>query len=783
MSIIGVSVHITGIVQGVGFRPFVYNLAEKLSLSGWVRNTSAGVDILLQGPPAAVKDFLSTLKQNPPPLSKIENIATHSSQPQEIYNFRIIHSEPVPDAFQPISPDVCICNDCLRELFTPTDRRYRYPFINCTNCGPRFTIIQDIPYDRSSTTMADFPMCPACRSDYEDPRNRRFHAQPIACSDCGPHVWLESGIDGTIVRNDAAINSARKLLYEGKILAIKGLGGFHLACDATNPSAVIELRNRKLRIDKPFALMLPDLHTVEKHCLVDEISRQLLSSPQRPIVILPRRPGSKIVPEVSPNQNTIGIMLPYTPLHYLLFAKDSTSNDHLIFDDLCLVMTSGNFNEEPIATDNDEARQRLSTLADAFLFHDRPIYIRCDDSVVRILNSGHLYSIRRSRSYAPSPIHLSHTSPPLLATGSELKNTFCLARGNHAFLSHHIGDMENFETLQSYMDGVTHLESLFRIQPELLACDLHPDYLATHYAVDRSQREGIALKFIQHHHAHIAACMVENGLKGDEPVIGVALDGTGYGEDGAIWGGEFLVSDYDGYQRAFHLKYYPLPGGDVSIRKPARIALAYLWQSGIPWDKNLPCVDAIDPEERSVLISQLEHLINTPMTSSMGRLFDAAASIIGIKHQVNYEAQAAIELEDIVDPFEKKSYPFILETSDNYRPGLIDPKPMIAALCSDVLSNTPTPTLAARFHNTIAEMIGQTVHSVRLQTGINLVVLSGGVWQNMTLLNKSLDLLKNDHFIVYTHSQVPTNDGGISLGQAAIASYQSVSGIKENLCV
>ena len=563
----GISIHVTGIVQGVGFRPFVYNLAEKLLLSGWVRNTSAGVDIYLEGQSSAIGEFLSALKKSPPTLSKIDNIIAKPSQLQGVSNFQIIHSESVPDAFQPISPDVCICNACLRELFDPNDRRYLYPFINCTNCGPRFTIIKDIPYDRPLTTMAGFAMCPACREEYENPLDRRFHAQPIACSNCGPQVWLESSTYKPMARKESAFQLAREMLFAGKILAVKGLGGFHLACDATNRSAVVELRQRKLRIDKPFALMLPDLRTVEKHCFVDGYSRILLTSHQRPVVILQRRPESQIAREVAPEQDTIGVMLPYTPLHYLLFANETTRSDQLNFDELCLVMTSGNLSEEPIATDNEEARHRLPNLADAFLFHDRSIHIRCDDSVVRSMPTGEMYPIRRSRSYAPYPIRLPQKSPHLLATGGELKNTFCLARDYHAFLSHHIGDMENFETFQSYVDGIAHMERLFRVQPALITCDLHPDYLSTRYALEHAQRESLGLTYVQHHHAHIASCMIDNGLTGEEPVIGIAFDGTGYGQDGMTWGGEFLVADYSGYTRPFHIKYFPLPGGDMSIRE------------------------------------------------------------------------------------------------------------------------------------------------------------------------------------------------------------------------
>jgi hydrogenase maturation protein HypF len=771
MTITGIEIHVTGIVQGVGFRPFVYNLAKKLLLGGWVRNTSAGVDIFLDGSPEKINEFLHALKHSPPPLSKIENITSSSCLTQGMIDFNIIHSESIPDAFQPISPDIGICDDCLRELFNPNNRRYRYPFINCTNCGPRFTIIKDIPYDRAYTTMASFAMCESCKSEYENPLDRRFHAQPIACPECGPHVYLQSGNDEPIFSDNQVIIHARRLLSEGKIIAIKGLGGFHLACDALNHKAVHELRQRKLRVDKPFALMMPNMMTVEKHCFVDDEGRKLLLSPQRPIVILPRRPDSQIAQQVAPGQSTLGVMLPYTPLHYLMFAGETTNSKDLIFDELCLVMTSGNLSEEPIVTNNEEACQRLANLADTFLLHNRSIHIRCDDSVLRTTPRGKSTPIRRSRSYTPFPINLPHISPSLLATGAELKNTFCLARDNYAFISHHIGEMENLETYQSFVDGIDHMQRLFRIQPSVIACDLHPDYLSTHYAINRAQNEGLSLIQIQHHHAHITSCMAENKLTGDEPVLGIAFDGTGYGQDGAIWGGEFLIADYKHFIRAYHLGYFPLPGGDTATRKPARIALSYLRQSGVEWNEQLPCYDALCADERTILDSQLKHKINTPITSSMGRLFDAIASLVGVRHKVNYEAQAAIELESLVDPSEESSYSYNIVSSNLLDEGVIDPTPMIQTIATDVLSHSPIRIIAARFHNTIAQMVIDVARSIRIQTGINRVVLSGGVWQNMVLLNKSTELLENNGFSVYTHQQVPPNDGGIALGQAAIAAF------------
>lgn len=580
----GLRVHISGIVQGVGFRPFVYGLAVRFDLKGWVRNTSAGVDIEVDGKQDVLDAFLKALRDEAPPLAHIDGLTVSTIPASGFCSFEIVHSESISTAFQPISPDIAICDDCLRELFDPSDRRYHYPFINCTNCGPRFTIIQDIPYDRPRTTMSPFAMCPGCGREYGDPLDRRFHAQPVACPACGPRIWLE-GRNAQHVSQDNAIAETRRLLCEGRIVAVKGLGGFHLACDATNPKAVTELRHRKLRVDKPFALMMPDLEVVERHCLVNGEERELLLSSARPIVLLRRRPESNIAREVAPQQDWLGIMLPYTPLHYLLLERSGQFPE-------ALVMTSGNLSEEPIATDNDEARTRLSSLADAFLFHDRDIHIRCDDSVVRVFSDHKrqiehgksVYPLRRSRGYSPFPVKLPWEVPPLLACGPELKNTFCITNKSYAFLSHHIGDMENYETLKSFEQGIEHFEHLFRVKPEAVACDLHPNYLATRYALERAEHEHLMAIGVQHHHAHIAACMAEHGLDGTRPVIGIAFDGTGYGEDGAIWGGEFLVADYKGFQRAAHLEYFPLPGGDAAIRQPARTALSLLWALGLDWD-------------------------------------------------------------------------------------------------------------------------------------------------------------------------------------------------------
>jgi hydrogenase maturation protein HypF len=753
---VGARIHVTGVVQGVGFRPFVYALAKRLELFGWVRNTSAGVDLEVDGELEAIKSFERALHEEAPPLAKIDCIEIEVIQPIGFSEFLIIHSQPLEGAFQPISPDVSICEDCRREMDDPEDRRYRYPFINCTNCGPRFTIIEDIPYDRPKTTMASFELCSHCSDEYHDPLDRRFHAQPVACSDCGPKVWLE--MDGDVIAEaEDAIQEARRLLKKGKVIAIKGLGGFHLACDATSVEAVAELRRRKHRVDKAFAVMMVELETIEKHCFLDNRERELIGSHERPIVIVKRNPNSSIAREVAPGQDTLGVMLPYSPLHYLLLEVEQGFPESL-------VMTSGNFSEEPIATSNEDARGRLAPLADAFLLHDRGIRIRCDDSVVRAFEQS-VYPLRRSRGYAPYPVHLHREAIPLIGVGGELKNTFCLTRGRYAFLSQHIGDMENYETLASFEDGVEHLENLFRIKPEAVIYDLHPNYMSTRYALERAEREGLPAVGVQHHHAHIAACMAENGLDGKDPVIGVSFDGTGYGDDGAIWGGEVLVCDYSGYERKYHLSYIPLPGGDKAVREPWRVALAWLDRMGIEPATIPSFLQARTPEEIKVVLQQIEKGINTPLTSSMGRLFDVAATLCGIRYTVNYEAQAAIEFEALVDPAVTEAYSFGIEEH------VIDPVPALRGLIQDVQKRVPVGKIAACFHNGLIKVILDVCRDIRSKTGIRDVALSGGVWQNMVMLKQAVDDLQTEGFSVFLHREVPANDGGIALGQAVVGMH------------
>ena len=775
----GRTIHITGIVQGVGFRPFVYGLAQRHGLTGWVRNSSAGVEIELNGETAVLDQFVSDLQTQLPPLAQIDSLAVSPSAPNGATAFEIIPSQPVAGAFQPISPDMSICDDCRHELFDPQDRRYRYPFINCTNCGPRFTIIRDIPYDRPLTTMAAFDLCPDCAAEYHDPLDRRFHAQPVACGVCGPHVWLEklevaSGkwqvAGGKLSEQTIAL--AREMLVAGRILGIKGLGGFHLACDGLSETAVSELRRRKLRVDKPFALMVYDVATAAQFCYVNEAERELLTSRERPIVLLQKRPDCPLAESVAPGQNHLGIMLPYTPLHYLLLEPAAAFPT-------ALVMTSGNLSEEPIVTDNDEARERLAPLADALLLHNRPIETRCDDSVVRVTAAAGTTYLRRARGYAPMPLKLPWDAPPVLAGGAELKNSFCLTNGRYAFLSHHIGDLENYETLQSFEQGIDHLQRLFRVTPELLAYDLHPNYLATRYILERAEREGVTAVGVQHHHAHIAACMAEHGLSGEQPLIGLSFDGTGYGEDGAIWGGEVLLADYKGYERPYHLDYFPLPGGDKATREPWRIALALLHAANLDWDEDLPPVQfTVDSGQLTVdnslstinyqlstINHQLKSGLNTPLTSSMGRLFDGVAALIGLRQTVNYEAQAAMLLEAMVDPEENGRYPLHLDQER----GVIEWRGLVTAVVADLRAGVAPGQMAARFHNSLAHLCLTVCQQLRQQHGLNEVALSGGVWQNVTLLAKTAELLTNHNFTLYLHHKVPANDGGLALGQAAVA--------------
>ena len=783
-------ISITGVVQGVGFRPFVYNLARRMGLSGWVLNHSGGVDIEVEGQEGTVAAFVDALEAEAPPLARIESLEARSIELPGYEGFEIRKSRREAGRSQLISPDVATCDDCVRELFDPADRRYRYPFINCTNCGPRFTIIEDIPYDRPNTTMRVFPLCEDCREEYEDPSDRRFHAQPNACPVCGPRIWLVPGeradaaaASGAVVEappagveTESVLSEIETRLRRGEILAIKGVGGFHLACDATQPEAVDRLRGRKRRPHKPFAIMVPTLADAKAICVVPPAAEAQMTSPRCPIVLLDARghppEGMAIAENVAPNARTLGVMLPYTPLH------------HLILRDIGrpLVMTSGNLTEEPIAKGNAEALRRLASLADAFVLHNRDIYARYDDSVVQVIRLPNeegeggtaetlIQPVRRARGYAPFPIRMSFDAPRIFAAGPLLKNTFALARGRYAFVSQHIGDLERIETLEHYEAALETYQHLFRLDPERVACDMHPDYLSTRYAETYAREHGLPEPLrIQQHKAHIASCLVENGWgPEDGPVLGVSFDGTGYGEDGAIWGGEWFVGDYHGMQRTAHLAYLPLPGGDAAIRHPWRIAVAYLYallgQCDVPG--GLQC-----PAEAMMVRQQVERSINTPQTSSMGRLFDAVSALLGICTEISYEAQAAIEMEHVASaysgPYEGE-YPFDLNGGDGIlEVGLTG---LFEALIAAMAEGRPVPEIAWRFHATVAAMIDRVCRRLRDRTGIETVALSGGVFQNRLLLQLVIPRLRGAGFDLLLHNQVPCNDGGVSLGQVALATF------------
>ncbi len=756
MPIVNKRVHITGIVQGVGFRPTVFNLAQKHVLTGWVLNNAHGVEIELRGSEQNVQAFIQDLQQNPPPIAVIDSFVVEDADDHAYADFQIRHSENDPSVFLPVSPDLNICPDCRHELFDPSDRRYRYPFINCTNCGPRFSIVTGIPYDRPNTSMAGFALCPDCAGEYQDPANRRFHAQPIACPVCGPQVWYEEGGERLSEREDA-IQAARRALVEGKILALKGLGGFHLACDAQNLKSVEKLRLRKRRSGKPFALMAFDLEKIKEFATASIEEEKLLTSPMAPVVLLETTPaGRELLRLVAPDQNRLGFMLPYTPLHLLLLEPAEGFPK-------VLVMTSGNLSEEPIAYSNAEARNRLSPLADGFLLHDRPIHIRIDDSVVSVIE-GITHIQRRARGYAPSPMQIPTACIPTLACGTELKNTFCLVRDQYAFVSHHIGDLENQETLIAFEDAIKHYEKIFRIKPQLLAADMHPDYLASRYARQRAAEENLPLVEVQHHHAHIVSCMAENAFKQREPVIGLAFDGTGYGTDGAIWGGEVLLADWKNFQRLYHLEYMSLPGGDAAVRKPARMALSLILQAGIdPKSFPFPFHQSLDPDEQAAVANQVHTGFNSPKTSSLGRLFDGVAALIGLHQKISYEAQNAIALETIVDPEEQSGYDFAIEASQ------ILVSPVIRSIVEDIKRNVDPAVISARFHKGLTTCAVTVCEQIRSQTSLNQVVLSGGVWQNKVLIRQTIAALKASKFEVFWPHKLPTNDGGVSLGQALVA--------------
>jgi hydrogenase maturation protein HypF len=748
-------ISVTGVVQGVGFRPFVYQLAKQNALTGWVRNTSGDVTILVEGPRSSLERFLEQLK-NGPPQAHIERISVSEEKPDNYAEFSIKESLAKENEYQLVSPDLATCPDCLKEILDPLDRRYRYPFTNCTNCGPRFTIIQDIPYDRPRTTMGVFKMCPRCQEEYDDPSDRRFHAQPNACPICGPHLELIDQ-DGRLQTGVDVISRAAGLLAEGKILAIKGLGGFLLACDARNDQAVKSLRERKHRPAKPLAVMLKDRAEVQKYCEIGPGEGELLASTASPIVLLKLNGACRLSPLVAPGLNYLGVMLPYTPLHHLLLRET----------DLPLVMTSGNLSEEPIAADNQEALERLRGIADYFVMHNREIYSRYDDSV-SLVEKGSPRLARRARGYAPFPINLAVAGRPALACGAELKNTFCLTRDSHAFLSQHVGDMENEETLVHFQRTLELYQKLFRVQPEIIACDLHPDYLSSRWAEAEAGRRQLPLLPVQHHHAHILSCLADNGTV--EPAVGVALDGTGYGSDGKIWGGEFLLVSREGFKRKAHFEYLPLAGGDSAILNPYRLAIGYLYavlgNEGL--EPGLAPLRAADEFEIELIKKQIDQGLNTPLTSSCGRLFDFISALAGLRSRIEYEGQAAIDLEMAAgDAAGSGSYPFGFEIRNGVR--LIRLKDLILAVLGDIKGNLPIAQVSLKFHNTMVQIIVETCRQICGESGLRRVALSGGVFQNRRLLGQAVEALQTQGLEVLAHSKVPCNDGGISLGQAVAA--------------
>jgi len=756
-------IDVSGIVQGVGFRPYVYRLATGRRLRGTIRNTPAGVTIEIQGPEETVQDFVDRLPAEAPPLARITSLAVHDLPCDDVpcnddRHFLIVHSHEDEEVRTLISPDVAICPDCLGELFDPNDRRYRYPFINCTNCGPRFTIIRDIPYDRPSTSMAMFRMCPACLAEYENPLDRRFHAQPNACWECGPRVELWDKSGGKIECRDP-IAEAVSGLHAGLVVAVKGLGGFHLAVDATKAAAVARLRERKRRVEKPFAVMVPDLRAAAGICELDGEAPTVLQSIQRPIVLLPKKSSGVIPDDVAPFNRYLGIFLPYTPLHYLLLAEGGFK---------ALVMTSGNLSEEPIAIDNREAVDRLHGLADYFLVHNRDILLRCDDSVVRVAG-GVTRQLRRSRGFVPVPVFLKDDQASVLAVGGELKNTICLTKGKHAFLSQHVGDLENVESYSFFHEAIEHLERILEIRPEIIAYDLHPDYFSTKWAL---QQSGVKLAGVQHHHAHIASCMAENHLEGR--VIGFALDGTGYGADGNIWGGEALIAGYEDFERAAHFEYVPLPGGAAAIREPWRMAVSYLAHHfGREFLKlDIPFVRQLNRPKVDLLLRMMEQGVNSPLTSSCGRLFDAVAALVGIRQKVNYEAQAAVELEmAMASSDEDTAYPMKLapEPVAENNHWVISTRPLFEALLDDLGRNVSVAAISRRFHNGLVAGFVELATLLRKTTALNRVCLSGGTFHNVYLSERLEARLSEAGFEVFTQKEVPSGDGGLSLGQAVVA--------------
>lgn len=838
---IGYEIVITGIVQGVGFRPFIYNLANELGLNGWVSNKGSDVIICIDATEQQMNNFVTMIDQKAPVLSKIQNISTRLLPLNRFSSFEIRKSEAAQEGVVFISPDVCTCQNCINELKDPKDKRYQYPFINCTDCGPRFSIIKGVPYDRHNTTMKCFEMCSFCEGQYINPANRRYHAQPVCCFDCGPELYFKLAEEQYCVGDgNSAIQKSAQYIQQGKIVAIKGIGGYHLCCSATSEDAVQRLRTRKHRDNKPFAVMVKDIETVNKYCFVNEEEEKLLTSTAAPIVLLEKR-GEYLPYQIAPQNSYLGVMLPYTPVHHLLFDCYELPE--------ALVMTSGNLSSEPIFYKDNEAFEGLNEIADAFLYTDREIFMRTDDSVTRVFR-GKPYILRRSRGYVPLPIKLdigtlldkpnmskqinnqsknesgicdSGSVPEVLACGGELKNAFCVNKGEYFYMSHHIGDLENEDTNHSFRQAVEHFEHMFSITPEAVAYDLHPNYFSSQYGRQRTAKQ----LGIQHHKAHIASCMAENALSGD--VIGIAFDGTGYGEDGAIWGGEFFYGSYNHFKRAGHLEYVPMPGGDGAIKHPWRMALSYIKKADrldyIRDKEGKYSFNDIKSEDINFILKMLDKNINCQQTSSMGRFFDAAAAIAGIKADITYEGEAAIMLEHYASKFlmqnsENVRYDTDVSSNNNVRINdnvssndnvdsydknasgskgsissyeknesgtkenissyevvirqqeagfVVETDSIINAIIDDIIDNKQVGFVAARFHKTIADMVLKGCITIRQTTSLDRVCLSGGVFQNITLLELCIDLLEAYGFSVYVHRDIPTNDGGIALGQAVMA--------------
>jgi hydrogenase maturation protein HypF len=768
-------VRVDGTVQGVGFRPFVFRLAGELALTGWVRNDERGVELEIEGAGEALDAFLARVRADAPPLARVEQVTSEALDVCGGHGFEIAASTGGRhQANALVAADSATCADCLAELSDPQDRRFRYPFINCTNCGPRFTIVRGVPYDRPLTTMAGFAMCEECRAEYEDPRDRRFHAQPNACAVCGPRAQLLSAggarlepaasrpAEGDDGRPGDAVAAAAELLADGAILAVKGLGGYHLACRADDSEAVARLRSRKHREARPFALMVADVAAAGALARLSEEERDLLGSPARPIVLAPRLADAAIAEGVAPGAVELGVMLAYTPLHHLLLA------DVRELGVQALVMTSGNMSDEPIAYRDEDALERLAPIAEAFLLHDRPVQTRTDDSVARVVRGGahrRQQMLRRSRGYVPVSIALPvATGVPLLACGAELKNTFCVARGGRAWIGHHVGDLGNWETLRSFREGIDHFERLFAVRPQLVAHDLHPDYLSTSYALERAQADGgPALLGVQHHHAHLAAVLAEHGERG--PAVGAIYDGAGYGSDGTVWGGELLVGDLHGFERAGHLRPARLPGGDAAAREPWRMACAWIADAtGEPLPPVPHALRGGVEEERWAAVARIASGgVAAPLTTSVGRLCDAVAAICGWDERVTYEGQAAIGLEALADPRERGRYDLLFED------GQLDPRALIAAVCAEIASGAPAATVSARFHNALAAATADALLAIARSRGLSLAVLGGGVFQNRLLLEGVAGRVEAAGMRLLTPERVPPNDGGISYGQAAVA--------------